>query len=60
MCVACGKDAERGYSKHPYCEECFQRVWRGRVDWYDEWIVKHHDYFDMTDQKFVRLKEKNE
>lgn len=29
MCVECGKQATEGSMNHPYCEKCFQKVFKG-------------------------------
>jgi len=41
-CVACGKQATRGSLKHPYCERCFKKVFKGNHNAYMAFLEATH------------------
>lgn len=46
ICVKCGKDTDfsdaRGSAKHPYCKECFKKLFNDDYDKYEEVLNKTH------------------
>lgn len=44
ICVECGKRIEKikGSMKHPYCKECFSKVWNNDYDKYLDWLRSSH------------------
>jgi len=42
ICVNCGKDATKGSMKHPYCEKCWDMLWKGKEDQYYDWLPYHN------------------
>lgn len=46
ICVACGKLVSplkaRGSYKHPYCVECFKKVWHNDNEAYISWLNTYH------------------
>jgi len=51
ICVGCGKEATEGSYKHPYCKECFKRVWNNDYDKYMDWLHKEHEKEGMLISK---------
>lgn len=41
-CVNCGGKATKGDMKHPYCEECWNKIWKGKEEQYWEWLPHHN------------------
>ena len=41
-CVNCGREATEGGLKHPYCVECWNEIWKGKEEQYDEWLTHHN------------------
>ena len=41
-CVNCGGKATNGDMKHPYCEECWKKIWEGKEEQYREWLPHHN------------------
>ncbi len=43
MCVDCGKGTANpeGSMKHPYCKECFKKVWNDNYDDYNKFLETH-------------------
>jgi len=42
MCVECGGDATEGSMQHPYCKECFSKIWNNNYNKYYTWLKKTH------------------
>ncbi len=42
VCVKCGKEATEGSMKHPYCKECFERVWKNDNIAFGNWLELCH------------------
>ncbi len=46
ICAECGKVVPAGKAKgsmrHPYCAECFTKVWHDDFDAYRSWLEKAH------------------
>jgi len=42
VCVECGGRATEGSMKHPYCKECFSKIWNDDYEAYFEWLHATH------------------
>lgn len=43
ICVNCGNEADRGSMKHPYCRECFKKVWNNDEGRFVKWMADVHE-----------------
>ena len=46
-CVDCGKAATIGSLSHPYCVDCWDRLWKGKEKQFFEWIPYHNTVLGM-------------
>lgn len=47
-CVNCGeRGATEGSFKHPYCIDCWNKLWKGREEEYDKWLNCHNTVSGM-------------
>ena len=46
-CVECGREATTGNLSHPYCVNCWDKLWKGREKLYNEWIPHHNTVLGM-------------
>ena len=44
MCVECGKEANKGSMRHPYCSPCYERVWKDDDKKFLDWLENGHNY----------------
>jgi SAM-dependent methyltransferase len=42
LCANCGKSANRGSIKHPYCKKCFKEIWNNDFIKYNNWLNETH------------------
>ena len=57
-CVNCGEEATKGSMKHPYCENCWNKLWKGNEKQYYEWLQYHDSVKGMLWYKENILKQK--
>ena len=42
MCINCGKEAEVGSMKNPYCKRCFKKIWKNDTEACFKWLEITH------------------
>ena len=57
-CVNCGEEATKGSLTHPYCENCWNKLWKGKEKQYEEWLLVHDTIQGMLWYKENILKQK--
>lgn len=58
-CVECGKEANKGSLKHPYCKICYAKIWQNNNKKYIEWLSKYHNQRLISPKAFMREAKKN-
>ena len=57
-CVECGEEATVGSLSHPYCVDCWNKLWKGKEKQFFEWILYHNTVLGMLWYKENILKRK--